>query len=139
MNQEPDRDRELSAAMRRLEGDATLDEADWNRLRAGIAARAARQLASPREPISWWECIAGWSRAVVPLAAAAAVALLLFTPWEFVSGDPGTPMPSPAVAELTGLTMVASGSGYEQDVVEAIVGPSGQGWLLESVMGGIEQ
>ncbi len=139
MNQEPDRDQELALALRRLEGDADLNDADWNRLRAGIAQSAARHVARAPESDAWWECIAGWARAALPLAAAVGVLLILLTPREFGSGNDASDMADPAVVERTSLAMIVSGDVREQEAVSAIVGPSDRGWLTESVMGGTER
>jgi hypothetical protein len=138
MNFEPERDHELSEALRRLEGDARLDEAAWNRLRAGIAARAARHLARPIEADTWWECIAGWARTAIPLAAAVGLIFIVLTQRDIDSGGQTAAIADPGVVERGGLAMLISGEVREQEAVAAIVGPSDRDWLVESVMGGSE-
>jgi hypothetical protein len=141
MNREPERDLELSEALRRLEGDAALSDADWNRLRAGINARAARLFARPRAnamPATWWETLAGWSRAAVPLAAAAGVFLVFLAMQETDFGSSMAPTRDSSDLDRGELSLLVSGDVQEQDVVGDLVGPSDPGSLAESVMGGTE-
>ena len=141
MNREPERDLELSEALRRLEGDAALGDADWNRLRAGINARAARLFArplAPVRPVTWWETLAGWSRAAVPLAAAAGVFLVFLALQETDFGSSMAPVRDSGDLERGELSLLVSGDVQEQDAVGDLVGPSDPSSVVESVMGGTE-
>lgn len=140
MNREPERDLELSEALRRLEGDAALGDADWNRLRAGIDARAARLFArpAPASPPTWWETIASWARAAVPIAAAAAVFLVFLAMQETDFGSSMAPTRGSGDLERGELSLVVSGDVQEQDAVGDLVGPSDPSSVVESVMGGTE-
>lgn len=138
MNQEPERDLELTEALRRLEGDADLDEAGWKRLRASIASGAVRHFATPREPIAWWEYIAGWARPALPLAAAVGVLLLLLAQLDLGTNQQSDRGVDPSIVERDGLAMLVSGDVREQEAVSAIVGPGDRGQVVESVMGGAE-
>jgi hypothetical protein len=132
MNLDPERDRDLAEALRRVEGDAQLDDAAWNRLRAGIAARAGRHAARRTEEVTWWECIAGWARAAVPLAAAVGLVFLVLTQREWDAEDPAAA--DVALEAPAGLAMLLSGEVRGQDEVVAIVGPSDRDWLVDSVI-----
>ena len=139
MKQEPERDLELAAALRRLEGDAELDDAAWRRLQARIATDAARHFAAPEKPIAWWEYIAGWARPALPLAAAAGLLLLLLTQLGIGDNRQAAQTTHLAAVDQAGLAMIVFGDVPEQEAVSALVGPSDRGWLVESVMGGTEQ
>ncbi len=141
MNREPERDLELSEALRRLEGDATLGDADWNRLRAGINARAARVFARPQTlvaPATWWETLASWSRAAVPLAAAAGVFLVFLALQETDFGSSMAPTRDSSDLDRGELALLVSGDVQDQDAVGDLVGPSDPGSLAESMMEGTE-
>ncbi|MGH7682421.1 MAG: hypothetical protein ACRENN_10615, partial [Candidatus Eiseniibacteriota bacterium] len=136
MNREPERDQELSEALRQLEGGATLNDADWNRLRAGIHARAARFFTRPAAPLTWWETMAGWARAAVPLAAAAGVFLVFLMLQETGLGTSMSPQRDAGDLESGELAFLVSGDVQVQDAVGDIVGPSDPSSLAESVMEG---
>lgn len=140
MNREPEHDLELSEALRRLEGDAALGDADWNRLRAGINARAARLFARPpvpAVPATWWETLAGWARPAVPLAVAAGVFLVFLALQETDFGSSMAPARDSSELERGELTLLVSGDVQEQDAIGDLVG-SDQSSVVESVMGGTE-
>jgi len=130
MNELP-RDRELERALRALEGDAALSEADWNRLRLSIASRSAFALESLRRGRAWWEFTARWGRIAMPIAAAAAIALAALLPGVLGPGDAG----GDASVDRAGLTMVVTGEAPEGAVVQtAVAGPDDR-WLEDTVLG----
>lgn len=125
MNVEPERDLELAAALRRLEGGSLLTEVERIRIqdaiRIGAREALARRRRAPRTPL---EAIGGWWRAALPVAAAAALALALVQPWH------GRPAPQSASARSS-LALVVAGEAEEQDAVRAIVNPSDDVWLAD--------
>jgi hypothetical protein len=126
MNKEPERDLELAAALRRLEGGSLLTEVEQIRIRDAIRIGArealARRRLAPRTP---FEAIAGWWKAAVPVAAAAALMLALVQPWH------GRPAVEQASARSS-LALVVAGEADEHDAVRAIVGPSEDVWASEA-------
>lgn len=130
MNELP-RDRDLERALRALEGDAALSEADWNRLRLSIASRSAFALAGLRRGGAWWEVTARWGRIAMPIAAAAAIALAALLPGMLGPGDAS----GDASVDRAGLTMVVAGEVPEGAVVQtAVAGPDDR-WLEDTVLG----
>jgi len=127
MNVEPERDLELAAALRRLEGGSLLTEVEQTRIQNAIRMGAREALArlgrAPRTPL---EAIGGWWRAALPVAAAAALMLALVQPWH------GRSAPERASAR-SGLALVVAGEAEEHDVARAIVGsPSEDLWVADT-------
>jgi negative regulator of sigma E activity len=78
ITRDPPRDAELADAMAGVYGALPARPAELDRLRSAIVAGAKPGLALLAQPPRvWWEVAAGWSRAAVPLAAAAGVALAM--------------------------------------------------------------
>jgi hypothetical protein len=128
---EPIRDPRLEDALRSLEGEASMSEADWERLRAAIAARSEITLARLRRGGTWWEFAASWGRAAIPLAAAAGIALATFLP---KAAGPGEGSGAPAL-NRTGLAMVLTGEAPEGEIVQAAISGTDERWLEETVLG----
>ena len=126
MNVEPERDLELAAALRRLEGGSLLTEVEQIRIRDAIRIGArealARRRRAPRTPL---EAIGGWWKAALPVAAAAALALALVQPWH------GRPAPESGSAR-SGLALVVTGEADEHDVARALVSQPEDVWLAEA-------
>lgn len=125
MTMEPERDLELAAALRRLEGGSLLTEVEQIRIRDAIRIGArealARRRLAPRTP---FEAIAGWWRAALPVAAAAALMLALVQPWH------GRPAPEQASARSS-LALVVAGEADEHDVARALVNQSEDVWASD--------
>lgn len=130
LSADPPRDPELARALREASPDAPLHRVDWARLHATIDARAAAVLARRGQP--WWAYAAGWSRAAVPLAAAACVALLALLATAPSTGGVGdepvrvATSSSPVMEEAlsTGLT----------DPDRALLTGEGDDWLLQTAL-----
>ena len=95
------RDPEIAAALRMIEAEPPLAEVDWDALRSTIVARAELPLAQRRTRSAR---LARWTRPLVPLAAAASIALAVW-----VNGlghtDPGTaPIAADAESEIVAPT-----------------------------------
>ena len=69
------RDPDIAAALRMIEAEPPLDEVDWESLRSAIVARAELPLAQRRTRSAR---LANWTRPLVPLAAAASIALAVW-------------------------------------------------------------
>ena len=69
------RDPEIAAALRMIESEPPLQEVDWDALRSSIVARAEMPLARRRTRSAR---LARWTRPLVPLAAAASIALAVW-------------------------------------------------------------
>lgn len=127
MNTDPERDLELAAALRRLEGGSLLTEVEQTRIqnaiRIGAREALARRRFAPRTPL---EAIGGWWRAALPVAAAAALMLALVQPWH------GRPAPEQGTAR-SALALVVAGEAEEHDAARAIVGsPSEDLWVADN-------
>ena len=72
---EIERDPELAEALRLIESEPPLDQVDWSALRTTIGSRAELPLARRRTRSAR---LARWTRPLVPLAAAARIALALW-------------------------------------------------------------
>jgi hypothetical protein len=90
LSSDPPRDPALARALRQATADPAAARTDWARLHAAIDAGAARIIA--RRRLAWWDHAAGWARAAIPLAAAAAIALTLLV----VRGGQTVPQAQPA-------------------------------------------
>lgn len=75
-HQELERDPQIAAALRLVEGEVPADEVDWAGLRSNIRNRAALPLARRR---ALEAASPRWTRPLVPIAAAASIAVLLWT------------------------------------------------------------
>lgn len=74
-NNEMFRDPEIAAALRMIESEPPLAEVDWSALRSSIVARAELPLAQRRSRSAR---LHRWARPLVPLAAAASIALAVW-------------------------------------------------------------
>ena len=102
------RDPEIAAALRMVERDPPLDEIEWDALRSSIVARAELPLARRRTRSAR---LSRWTRPLVPLAAAASIALAAW-----IGGAVG-PVPSSApVAEVA--PAVTPEDVFQADVTE---------------------
>lgn len=121
MNEEPKRDPMLREALRDLEGDAVLHDADAERLRTAILWRAAGPLARLRErrTRTWRDYLVRWAGALVPAAVAAALALVLLTPGSFRSADDAE---RAATTPREALSLVLSGEMPDHEAVDAMTG-----------------
>ena len=130
MNEEPKRDPMLREALRDLEGDAVLHDADAERLRAAILWRAAGPLARLRDrrARTWRDYLVRWAGALVPAAVAAALALALLTPHSFRSGDAGRSATSPREA----LSLVLSGEMPEREAIDVMTGDEAENILASA-------
>ena len=130
MNEEPKRDPMLREALRDLEGDAVLHDADAERLRTSILWRAAGPLARLRERRSrtWRDYLVRWAGALVPAAVAAALALALLTPRSFRSADAGRAATSPGEA----LSLVLSGEMPEHEAIDVMTGDEAENILASA-------
>ena len=92
------RDPEIAAALRMIESEPPLQEVDWDALRSSIVARAEMPLARRRTRSAR---LARWTRPLVPLAAAASIALAVW-----VNGlgrsEPGTAAIAESGTEFVG-------------------------------------
>jgi hypothetical protein len=100
--EELERDPYLAACLRAAEGDAPMDEVDWDALRGSIRSRAELPLARLRNRPR----PARWRRPLVSLAAAAAIAAVAL-----VGGLRHDPSPAPVQA---GTVAVAPGVSIEE-------------------------
>jgi hypothetical protein len=130
MNELP-RDSELERALRPVEGDASLSEVDWERLRASIASRSIFALARLRRGGTWWEFTARWGRIAVPIAAAAGIVLASLLPRSLGPGD----ATGDASVDRAGLAMVVSGEATEGAVVQAAIAGPDERWLEDKILG----
>lgn len=128
---DPIRDPELQAALRSIEGEASMSEADWERLRVAIAARSALLLARRRRGGVWWEFAASWGRAAIPIAAAAGIILATFLP-RLAGPDERA---ETRALNRAGMAMVLTGEAPEGEIVQAAVGGKDERWLEETVLG----
>ena len=103
------RDPEIAAALRLVEAEPPLHEVDWEALRSTIVARAELPLAQRRARSAR---LARWTRPLVPLAAAASIALAV---WVNGLGAPESP-----IAEVTP-EAAAPAAGSLEDVFQADV------------------
>ena len=92
------RDPEIAAALRMIDSDPPLAEVDWDALRSAIVARAELPLAQRRTRSAR---LARWTRPLVPLAAAASIAMALWVngldrpdSGAIAEGDSGTLTPA---------------------------------------------
>ena len=69
------RDPEIAAALRLIENEPPLEQVDWSALRSSIVARAEMPLARRRTRSAR---LFRWTRPLVPLAAAASIALAVW-------------------------------------------------------------
>ena len=94
MNQEELRpDPLLGAALRWSEGEVPLEEVDWNAMRSAIRERAAMPLARRRKV---QRGAPRWLRPLIPVAAAASIAVLVWTGGIGREGPAGVAVPQAA-------------------------------------------
>ena len=102
------RDPEIAAALRLIDSEPPLQEVDWDALRSSIVARAEMPLARRRTRSAR---LARWTRPLVPLAAAASIALAVWVN--------GLRAPEAPIAEGTGDAVTPATS--VEDVFQADV------------------
>jgi hypothetical protein len=83
------RDPEIAAALRMIESEPPVAEVDWNALRSAIVARAELPLAQRRTRSAR---LGRWTRPLVPLAAAASIALAAWVNGIIGPGTLSTPI-----------------------------------------------
>jgi hypothetical protein len=96
---DPPRDLELAALLRRATGDVPVASVDWDRLASRISRAIPGRAAAP-----WWSYAARWERRLLPLALAAGL-VGAFALWD--SPEPAASMTlatasGDAVAEMVG-------------------------------------
>jgi negative regulator of sigma E activity len=111
-NNEIERDPELAAALRLVEPEPPFAEVDWEALRLSVVARAELPLARRRTRSAR---LSRWTRPLVPLTAAASVALALW-----FTGQRGTQQTTTAAVAHSGPAAVAP-SVTPEDVFQADV------------------
>jgi hypothetical protein len=100
--EELERDPYLAACLRAAEGDAPMDEVDWDALRGSIQARAELPLARLRSRPR----AARWRRPLVSLAAAAAIAAVaLVGGLNRGPSSPAAPVQTSTVAVTPGVSI----------------------------------
>jgi hypothetical protein len=125
---EPERDAELSAALRNIE-QAPL-HADNDMLRRRIVAAARSRLAALAAPAPhWWELVSSWSRVAVPVGLALAITAVLLMPFGMETST------SAAGADAGDSTLVlaafSEGSGGQ---LANLIAPASHDWLLEQAI-----
>jgi hypothetical protein len=95
----------LGAALRWAEGEVPVDEVDWSAMRTTIRSRAALPLARRRASAK-----PRWVRPVIPIAAAASIAVLLW------AGGIGRDGPTGAA-----VSVAAPGATYQLSIQEALL------------------
>ncbi|MBW3629095.1 MAG: hypothetical protein KY464_07325 [Gemmatimonadetes bacterium] len=105
------RDPEIAAALRMIEIDPPVADVDWDALRSSIVARAELPLAQRRKRSAQ---LSRWTRPLIPLAAAASIALAAW-----VNGEIG-PAPRSGSVVADNADLVAPGITPE-DVFQADV------------------
>jgi hypothetical protein len=111
-------DPRLALELHAVLGDPPVDAIDWERAYAMLAGRAAPVLDRLRRGATaivptWWDVAARWSRALVPLAAAASIALVALL--RFTTGG-DDPLASEATAQSVATleTVFATSAGTEE-------------------------
>jgi len=95
-----------------------------------LLARLAGRLASPR----WWEWTARWSRAAIPLGAAAGIAAVLAV---VASRDTTTRVIRERTLQGQPPIVRAAVSGTQSsELLESVVGPATDEWLISQVFAG---
>jgi negative regulator of sigma E activity len=117
-------DPEVARLLRAAGVEPPLDLVDWERLHAAIVSRVRRSIAT----VTWWEQAARWSRALVPLAAAASVMLAIALARQMRVERVNTLAEAPTLE-----TTVVSGNG-SREMMPALIGPSSADDLLQAVV-----
>jgi len=103
----------LAAQLERAAGTPPYDEVDWDALARRIhAAALGRRVAAARQ--RWWDHAALWTRAAIPLAAAAAIAAIALIALD----RSATEATEPAGTLIEAVTGAAS----DQDVAVSMAG-----------------
>ena len=128
------RDPEIAAALRMIEAEPPLAEVDWEALRSTIVARAELPLAQPRTRSAR---LARWTRPLVPLAAAASIALAV---WVNGLGAPESPIadstPEAATPVAGSLEDVFEADVSEQELRHMVSGRANAGdYLMVAIEG----
>ncbi|MEX2527597.1 MAG: hypothetical protein WEA09_08155 [Gemmatimonadota bacterium] len=100
-------DPELAWWLARSQGNVALSPMERMRLRERILRSADPILDRRRLPEPWWLVAAGWARPSLPLAAAAAVVLLMLAWGGASDGAPGGTAPALALPNLEALLVDA--------------------------------
>lgn len=132
MSDDLERDPAIADALRDLGAGAPAGSVDWGALHRNILRNAEGPLARLRRPSPWWQYMAGWGRAAIPLAMAAILALLTLLP---LNGDTERLAGQEMVDDRDALTMVVTGEMPEPEAVSAVLGTNDRDRLLESLMG----
>ena len=139
LRREPDRDPQLGRAIREVEGPPA-SVARLALLRSRIAAAAAAVLESRRER-AWWEWTTHWARTEVTLAAAAMLlAAVIGGATTIGRGDliVDTAVATTSRASVTPLDSVVTRAltvgGTGEQVINAVVGPASNEWLLTAAV-----
>jgi hypothetical protein len=124
LSADPPRDPRLARALREASPDAPLDRVDWDRLHRAVDQRAALLMARRRQP--WWAYAAHWSRAAIPVAAAAGLALFALIATTRAQDDPARVTSAPVMEEAlsTGIS----------DTDRSLLSDDGGDWLLRTAL-----
>ena len=129
---EPERDPQLSEALRRLEAPLASEDAEVLHRRIMAAARtrsAELRTSAPR----WWEGIDRWIPVAVPLGFALSLAAGLLLPG---TGDlvPSSSYAAEAAADSTLATAAFSDEVGAEQVAARLIAPQGGEWLFEQAV-----
>jgi hypothetical protein len=128
----PEQDPALGEALRRIESDIALSDAD--RLRQRIVAAAGSRLNRLEEPaLRWWEWITAWSRLAVPVGLAASIGAALL-----IQGVTPALSPSSAVDAGSDSTLVVaalSDPSAGGQLAAGLIAPEEHDWLLQQAVG----
>ena len=127
-----ERDPEIARALRDMGAGAPTGSVDWDTLHRNILRNAEGPLSRLRRTSPWWQYMAGWGRAAIPLALAAILAILTLLP---LVADTERLAGREMVDDRDALTMVVTGEMPEPEAVSAVLGANDQELLLESLMG----
>ena len=122
LDRDPPRDAALAAELRRHDAVSAKTDA----LRAAIVASARERLARVESGDEWWVWTARWSRAAIPIAAAAAIAGVTIATMLALPNEDQTTLRAPVVAFAT----VASPAETGTQLMDSLVGPATHDWVL---------
>jgi hypothetical protein len=128
--QEPPRDPELGAALRRMEDELQRD--DMENLRRRIVTAAGPMLTALRSPTPrWWELISRWMPVAVPVGLAAALAAGLLLPG---AADLTTLTTSEGAADSTLVTAAFADGSAGGELAAWIIAPGTSDWLWQQAV-----
>jgi hypothetical protein len=108
------RDPEIAAALRMIEGEPPLADVDWEALRSAIVARAELPLAQRRTRSAR---LARWTRPLIPLAAAASIAMAMWANG-LRAPEPVTAPIADGNAEIVAPAVTTVEDAFQADVTE---------------------